>query len=227
MKLTVIEPGFQILSPLDGVIELIERAGRTCYKSEERITPTSSEAFVRGIRKSKHFSVLEHASISVLIIGDRSMSHQLVRHRIAAYSQESQRYCDYSRKGFQVVCPPTIGVPSGEYSSCPYPRLIGNLSIIQFQWLRNRFANYAEYLQLLEDKIPPEDARSCLPNATKTEVVSTYNLRQWRHVFEERALNSHAQWQIKGIMQGILREFAAQLPCVFEDQLEALNAANI
>ena len=240
MKITVIEPGFELISPLNGLIELVERAGRVCYKSEDRITNGSAAQFVRAIRKSGHYSVLEHASISVVIWGDRAMSHQLVRHRIGvAFSQESQRYVNYGKKGFQVVSPPSIGVPAGEYyidektfnDDKPFIYEAENCKVYSplkskhHYWLKHRFEDYLEYLVWLKEGIPPEDARSCLPNATKTELATTFNLRQWRHVFEERALNKQAQWQIKGIMQNILRLFALELPCVFEDQLEALNAS--
>ena len=231
--ITVVKPTFSILSSLEGLPELIERAGRVCYKSEDRLTPTSAAQFVRTVRRNGHLSVLEHASISVLILGDRSMSHQLVRHRIGAFSQESQRFCNYGRKGFQVICPPSIGVPEGEYSLDTFGNLnlknIGtlfSLSLAQRRWLQHRCEDCLEYINLLNEGILPEDARSCLPNATKTEIVATFNLRQWRHVFAERALNRHAQWQIKDITRGILREFAGRLPCVFEDQLETLNATN-
>lgn len=233
MLITVIDPSFEILSNTDGLLGLIERAGRTCYKSEDKITPDSAEKFVRMLIKNGHESVLEHASISVLITGDRSMSHQLVRHRIAAYSQSSQRFCDYSKLGFQVVCPPSIGVPSGKYYFDTKTNTLVNvyidnvtfvLSAKHYQWIQNRYNDCLEYLQFRAEGILPEDARSCLPNATKTEIATTFNLRMWRHVFKERALNPKAQWQIKKIMQGILRKFAEKLPCVFEDQLEKLNA---
>jgi len=249
-RITVVRPGWNWITPEDWLAvfpELLEKAGRTCYKSEDRITATSAEKFVRGVVKSGHESVIEHCSITVRIICDRSCSHQLVRHRIAAYSQESQRYCDYGKLGFQVICPPSIGdLPVGTYES---PR--GEISwYIQDEsrlcieellqgdpvatdrvliWLRSCWSCYEEYNVLREAGIPPEDARSVLPNAAKTEVVTTYDLRQWRHVFKERALNKRAQWQIRQILRDILRAFIVQLPCVFGDlkeQLDEIQATN-
>jgi len=129
------------------------------------------------------------------------MSHQLVRHRIASYSQESQRYCNYGKKGFQVILPPSVA------------ESIEALTV----WEPQIHAAYGAYLDLLEKGIKPEDARSVLPNATKTEVVTTYNLRQWRWVFGQRALNAHTQWQIKGIMMGLLRKMYTLAPVLFED----------
>jgi thymidylate synthase (FAD) len=228
MKFTVITPYVEILTPLDGIIEHLERAGRVCYKSEERIGPGTAEKFVRQLRQSGHESVLEHATISALFVGDRSMSHQLVRHRIAAYSQESMRFCNYGKKDFQFVCPPSVGVQKGEYEfdDSVYPpaiKLQSCLPFKQYRWILGRALDCVEYLDALEDHILPEDARSCLPQATKTEVVATYNLRMWRHVFNERALNERAQWQIRELMQKCLELFANKLPCIFEDQMEKLN----
>lgn len=205
MEIHVVQPHHELLTPLahiESMPDLIELAGRTCYKSE---TKGDSRAFVRGLIRSGHESVIEHCSITVLIVGDRSMSHQLVRHRIAAYSQESQRYCNYHNLGFSVIVPPSIERD---------PELFGH-------WHGAVEAALTDYEVMIMKGIKPEDARSLLPNAIKTEVVTTFNLRQWRHVFKHRALNHRAQWQIQGIMVGILEEFAALLPCVFGDLLEA------
>ncbi len=236
--LTIVDPHYKLLTPLEEIQrypKVIELAGRTCYKSENRITESSSEDFVKRLVKSGHHSVLEHCSISVCIVGDRSMSHQLVRHRIAAYSQESQRYCDYGKMGLHVILPPKIGVlKPGTYehrnSNWFGPIGIGqetNLSNSAsnqvIEWLDFMFIAYNKYLGLRKNGIPAEDARSVLPNATKTEVVTTYNLRQWRHVFKERALNVHAQWQIRKLMSEILIEFTKIIPSVFEDLSKLLE----
>ncbi len=183
-----------------------------------------------------HESVIEHGNITIKIICDRACSHQVVRHRIAAYSQESQRWCDYDILGFKVICPPSVAVLRlGTYQSlpggcwmAPYGRLTpgDGLSVVMYEracrWLHLRLAEYNEYCLEREEGVPPEDARSNLPNATKTELVATFNLRQWRHVFEHRALNRRAQWEIRYILQGVLVEFAGLLPAVFKDQAQAL-----
>jgi len=237
MKITIVKPSAEIITPVSWdaeIMRLLEDAGRTCYKSEDKATDDSAGKFIRGIINRGHESVIEHAVYTARIIGDRSMSHQLVRHRIAAYSQESQRYCDYGKKGLQVVCPPSIGyLAPGTWE---HRAGLGCMSVWDHEgcgtdldsnrlckWLDNRRREYKEYLDLREDGIPPEDARSVLPNATKTEVVSTFNLRQWRHVFRERALNKRAQWQIRQIMCSLLRQMASRLPVIFGDQLEVLK----
>ena len=169
------------------------------------------------------------------------MSHQLVRHRLAAYSQESQRYCDYSKDleadgGLKVICPPRIGVPSASYRfkgrlyvdffnggwEIATEKTLNSSGPSQFDmqsiWLRQILDCYGSYLYLWEQGIPPEDARFVLPNATKTEVVTTYNWRTWRWVFQQRA-QQRAQWEIKGLMSKLLAEFARLIPEVFEELL--------
>ncbi len=234
MFITIVEPAYQLMTTPDGLIEHLERCGRTCYKSEDKITEGSAETFVKRIIKSGHESVLEHASMTALIVCDRACSHQLVRHRVGAYSQESQRYCNYGKKGFQFIAPKSLEIPPGEYYTAGTLECLGAddwlfknknldwesrwfLEYPKSRWLKNRFRDCYEYKWCLHDGMRPEDARSVLPNATKTEVVTTYNIRQWRHVFRERALNPHAQWQIKDIMLGILEEFKSSMPSLFGD----------
>jgi len=223
----IVNPHVSIESSFEGIMLLLERAGRVCYRSEDKIGDGTADGFVRGIIRRGHESVIEHASISVRIVCDRSCSHQLVRHRLAAYSQESQRFCDYGKKGCQVICPPDIGLPPGTYSVVNLGGDAGwrvwddhgiiKPNAVQLIWLRSVIGSYNEYLDLRGFKIKPEDARSVLPNAVKTEVFSTFNLRVWRHIFKERALNPHAQWQIRGIFRDLLDKFAKELPAVFGD----------
>jgi len=218
--ITVVQPNF--VWPLTTIgmfrflVKHVERCGRVCYKSEERITEESGEKFVAKIRQNRHLSVLEHASVTVIVICSRAASHQLVRHRIAAYSQESQRYCDYGHDGnLQVICPPSIGLQPRNYSVAD----TFSLGDEQIRWIKQIDSAYEEYRQELMEGVKPEDARYVLPNATKTEIAVTFNLRQWRHVFTERALNRHAQWEIRGIFNGILRDMRVRLPVVFHDMV--------
>ena len=204
MNIQIVKPGFEILSTFKGLLERIELAGRTCYKSEHRITQDSADKFVRMLCKNGHESVLEHASVTVKIIGSRDMSHQLVRHRLGSYSQTSQRFVAY-KNGIEFICPESIGVPRGTYyigsgesgykfyQDAEKTKEWVFFGVLTHRWMQGRASDYSEYLSYLEHKVKPEDARSVLPNATKTEVVTTFNLRQWRHVFRERALNPTAQ----------------------------------
>jgi len=225
----IVEPKAIVESSFEGIMPLLERAGRTCYMSEDKIRAGSAESFIRNIIKRGHESVIEHASISARIICDRSTSHQLVRHRLAAYSQTSQRFCDYGKKGCQFICSPSIGIQPGIYRSEWFDNCgqlvfdnngVVDLNPTQLEWLVTVEQCYNSYLRLRNDNIKPEDARSVLPNAVKTEVFSTFNLRVWRHLFKVRALNSHAQWQIRGIFRELLDKFVVELPAIFGDLLE-------
>jgi thymidylate synthase (FAD) len=219
MMIEIVNPGFKwsdlSIEKMPSIEKHLERCGRVCYKSEDKITPESSERFVRNICRNKHESVLEHEVLTAHITCSRSCSHQLVRHRLAAYSQESQRYCNYGRSdGLRVICPPSIGLAPGQYH-------IDEMSMRkwdnkQLRWLACMEMCYVEYLVALDEGIKPEDARYVLPNACKTEVVTTFNLRQWRHVLKTRC-DSHAQWEIRGVMDEIRRELIWRLTSVFED----------
>ncbi len=159
-------------------------------------------------------------------------------------SQESQRFCNYGQKGLAVICPPSIGLDPCDYYEDKFadygwptwyhkdwpvkghhePVMAGR----QSRWLTTIASMYEEYLTELDEGIKPEDARYLLPNATKTEIATTYNLRTWRHVFRERALNQMAQWEIREIMLGLLCEFGQRLPEVFGDLLnEAIETQQL
>jgi len=227
--ITVVEPTFEIMTSAEGLVEHLERCGRTCYRSEDKITSESAEGFVRNICRNRHESVLEHAVMTVRILCSRACSHQLVRHRIGAYSQESMRFCDYAKSGLRVICPPSIGLPPGNYMAedttpagvqvwkrCEVGWEYQPMSKRHRFWLWQMDAAYDEYLAEMKEGIPAGDARFVLPNATKTEVATTFNMRMWRHFFKTRC-DKHAQWEIRGIAKGLLAEFTERLPCVFED----------
>ena len=199
----------------------LEKCGRTCYRSEKSITEGSADKFVEKICRNKHESVLEHATLTAHIQCSRACSHQLVRTRLASYSQESMRVCNY-KGGLQVICPPSIGVPPGKYGWCLGRKhtSLAPLNARQYNWVWGREQTHQEYLDLLESGVPPEDARFSLPIATKTELAVTLNLRMWRHVIRDRALNPKAQWEIRGIFSGIYEDLVGRLPAVFRDLKE-------
>ena len=233
----VLKPSFQIMTPEDEIKrmpQLIERFGRISHKSEDKITDESAAKFIKRIAiKLGHESIMEHCSITVCFVMSRAASHQIVRHRLAAYTQESQRYCDYSAededtKVLNVILPPSIAgektIPSGlvisyDASTGRYDNAFDiDPDIPLHIWIEEMVSSYEAYLMLREKDIPAEDARFVLPNASKTEIYATYNLRTWRHVFKMRC-DSHAQWEIRGLMLGVFNKFKSLLPCIFDDQV--------
>ena len=202
----VIKAGFHILSPVDGqkILKSIEEAGRVCYKSEEKITEDSAEKFVAGIIKRGHEAVLEHEAIRVKFIVDRGVSHEIVRHRLAAYCQESTRYCNYSKGKF------------GEEITVIEPCFWDKDSDLMKDWRSAMRMAENHYLRLLHQGASPQEARSVLPNSLKTEVVMTANLREWRHFFKLRTAPA-AHPQMREVAIALLKEFQKLVPVVFDD----------
>ncbi len=201
-------------SPYQDMLKKIETIGRVCYKSEDKITEGSAETFIKGIIKRGHESVIEHESISVRFICDRGVSHELVRHRIASYSQESTRYCNYVREKFgeQITC---IDIATGfqydfeKENDCK-----------KYEVWRNAMERAQEsYFELIKLGASPQEARSVLPNSLKTEVVATMNLREWRHFFKLRAAKE-AHPQFREVACALLQKFAGEYPAFFSDLLE-------
>lgn len=186
------------------ILEKLERIGRVCYKSENNITEDSKERFVKNIINNGHESVLEHVSISVRVICDRGVSHEIVRHRIASYSQESTRYCNYSNDKF--------GNELTFIKPCFWNE--NYEKYIEWKVLMNRISD--SYFKLLEYGATPEQARSILPNSLKTELVMTMNLREWRHFLRLRCSNK-AHPQMRQIANMILKQFKEKIQVAFDD----------
>lgn len=189
----------------------IERIGRVCYKSEDRIKEGSAETFIRGILKRGHESVIEHENITVKFICDRGVSHEIVRHRIASYSQESTRYCNYSgeKYGSQITC---IDIAGGFRYDLTQEKDRRKYEV----WTKAMEAAERSYFELLELGAPPQEARSVLPNSLKTEIVSTMNLRGWRNFLRLRtAPDAHPQ--IREVADKLLGQFLERYPVFFED----------
>jgi len=206
----IIEPSFEVLTPIAGeagrnMLKLIELSARTCYKSEGCITPESAGPFVSKIATVfKHVSVIEHCSVTVRFICDRGVTHEIVRHRIAAYSQESTRYCNYSADKFgneiTVIRPLFWEAGTPNY----------------MQWKFACEGAEKNYFALLEAGAKPQEARSVLPNSLKTEIVMTANLREWQHVFTLRCSNK-AHPQMQQLMKPLLAHFQQHLPELYSD----------
>lgn len=208
----LVKPSFAILTKIDAVkmLKRIERAGRTCYKSEDKITEDSASRFVEKIISSGHHSVIEHENISIRFICDRGVSHEIVRHRLASYSQESTRYCNYGG-GVTFVIPPWILIEEGEF--------VQGREDVDYKtgtWLSVMMHSEATYLNLLEQGWSPQQARSVLPNSLKTEIVMTANIREWRHVLMLRCSRA-AHPQMRELMIPLLKQLRILLPSLFSD----------
>jgi len=202
----IIKPSFDFFDNVDGheIIKSIERFGRVCYKSEEKITETSANVFISNIIKNGHESVIEHEKITVKIICDRGISHEIVRHRIASYSQESTRYCNYTQNKF------------GKELTFIKPCFLNESSEAYSIWFNQMATIEKNYIKLISIGIPPEQARSILPNSLKTEIIVTMNLREWRHFFKLRT-SKRAHPQMREITIPLLEQFKKLLPVIFDD----------
>lgn len=202
----VLSPSFEVLDIVDGlqIIKKIEKAGRVCYKSEEKITEDSCKRFVAQIIRSGHESVLEHEKITVKITCDRGVSHEIVRHRIASYSQESTRYCNYAEDKFKnEIC-------------FIRPCFWDEKDSAYLIWKSAMLSAEKTYLDLIALGYSPQEARSVLPNSLKTEIVVTMNLREWRHFFNLRC-STKAHPQMREISLAILAHFKKLVPIMFDD----------
>lgn len=202
----IIKPGFEFITPIRGdvILKRLEQCGRVCYKSESKITDDSAPDFVRRIIASGHEAVLEHCAFTVKFICDRGVSHEIVRHRLASYCQESTRYCNYSKGDFgseiTVIQPCYLHYGSKAYDEWEYACQRAELA----------------YFNMLNLGLTPQEARAVLPNSLKTEVVMTANIREWRHFFKLRC-SPKAHPQMCEIAIQLLRAVKEAIPICFDD----------
>ena len=205
----IIPPSAHIEGDIDGqaLLKQIEAAGRTCYKSEDKIAEGSAEKFVATLIKRGHEAVIEHGAITVRFITDRGVTHEIVRHRLAAYCQESTRYCNYSKDQFdnEITCIVPTSIPDG--------------SIMSQIWCSAMTAAEDHYFALLKEGATPQQARAVLPNSLKTELVMTANPREWRHFFKMRCAKA-AHPDIRYVALKLLEEFHDRIPVLFDDIYE-------
>lgn len=209
----LVNPKVEIIDMADysDILRKIEKIGRVCYKSEDRIQNDSAEKFIAGIITRGHESVIEHESVSVKVICDRGVTHEIVRHRVASYSQESTRYCNYSKEKFHSQIS-VIDISTG------FSYDMGNpVDYQKYEIWREAMENAEKsYFRMIEAGASPQEARSVLPNSLKTELVMTMNLREWRHFFKLRLANG-AHPQMKEVSKLILEVFRQKLPVFFDD----------
>ena len=201
----IIEPYTEVVSSLQGmdVLKHIEKCGRVCYKSEDKITDESCVKFVQNILKRGHEAVLEHYSFTVKFIVDRGVSHELVRHRLASFCQESTRYVRYDG--------------SSESKECTFIRpFFFEGTPLYAAWTSLMTEAERIYNLMLELGASPQEARSVLPNSTKTEVYMTANVREWRHFFKLRTAKA-AHPQMRQVTIPLLEKCKEMFPILFDD----------
>ena len=202
----IVKAHAQICGDVDGqeILKKIEAAGRICHKSEKNITEDSCEEFVSRIIRMGHESVLEHASVTVKFVADRGVSHEIVRHRLASYCQESTRYCNYSKNNF------------GAEITYILPYYL-NKNSAGFEVWKNAMEECEKaYFKLLDIGCTPQEARAVLPNSLKTELVMTANLREWRTFFKLRTAKT-AHPQMREVARPLLDDFKKAIPVIFDD----------
>lgn len=198
----IVRPSVKLEWITPGALQVIEGAGRVCYKSEDKITADSAEDFVRRIIARGHEAVIEHACASFRIVTDRGITHEIVRHRLASYCQESTRYCNYAGEKFGreiSVIEPT-GLEQGQHEA----------------WRAGCEAAEVAYFQMLERGAPPQIARSVLPTCLKTEIIMTCNFREWRHFLKLR-LGKGAHPQVIEVAEQIREILIRECKSVFGD----------
>lgn len=201
----IVQPSAELVWITSNALEIVEAAGRTAYKSEGKIEKGSAERFVKMLLSRGHESVIEHASASIRIVCDRGLTHELVRHRLVSYTQESTRYCSYADEKFEgeisVILPSDIRPGTVEYA----------------YWHKAVSAAEENYMNMLKVcKLSPQIARSVLPTCLKTEIVCTANLQEWRHILKLRTSKA-AHPQMRELMLKVLNILWNECPVLFED----------
>lgn len=216
---------------LDGVAECkrLEKIGRTCYASTDKITNESYDSFLRSIIARGHESVIEHGSMTFEFVTDRATANEMVRHRLASYSQESTRYVAYGKKKpLELILPadwPASISDALTLSDIDLLTVINNA--IESENDRKPYEIFASaaylcargYFSLLEYGWPAESARHILPQCTATRIVMTANYREWRHFFKMRCAKA-AHPNIRLLAKSVLVDAHACIPVIFDDLYE-------
>jgi thymidylate synthase (FAD) len=214
----LVKPDAQIIQDInrEEILRKIEFYGRTCYRSRDKATSESSKRFVQNLIKRGHLSVIEHINVTSQIICDRGVTHELVRHRLCSYSQESTRYINY-KEGVEFIIPLwTSFKPMVSTEKFSYDSYFNKDNVDEMIWFNSMIDAEKAYIDLIDQGWTPEKARTVLPNSLKSEIIMTTNLREYRHIFQLRTTKqSHPQ--IREVMNILLRDFKKRIPIIFDD----------
>lgn len=185
----------------------LERIGRICYQSDAQGTDESAENFIRRLISRGHDAMLEHASMTVIFTVDRGVSHEIVRHRLASFAQESTRYCNYSQGKF------------GNEITVIRPFYLDGNTYAYDMWLQAMSRAEQYYFAMLKEGHTPQEARAVLPNSLKTQIAVTANMREWRHILKLRAAGTTGKPhpQMLEVMVPLLNELREKMPVLFDD----------
>ncbi len=211
----IIHQSHEIISLPENLLEMLEKAGRTCYKSEDKITAESASKFTKMLLTHKHHAMIEFGDIIVRFITNRGVTHELVRHRLCSFAQESTRYVKYDgNMEFikPVWCSDSIIGDWSDPCFIDYPAL----TTIEQIFIKALLESETNYQALLRNGWRPEQAREVLPNSLKTEIIIKANIREWRHIFSLRCSKA-AHPQMRALMLPLLKECQEKLPIVFDD----------
>lgn len=217
MKL--VKPSIEFMDMNSMGLKLVEKAGRTCYKSEKRIAEGTDITFTENLlnHKPPHEAMIEFGWMCYKAICNRGVTHELVRHRLYSFAQESTRYVNY-KKGVEFIIPPHLydEVSVGEYlisTDFKFSTAAGNI------WLCNKLRAEHDYKGLILAGWQAQQARDSLPIALKTEIVFAGNFREWRHFFNLRT-NPKAHPQMVEVANLILNDAVARVPVLFDEYLK-------
>ena len=199
-------------------LQMIEKIGRVCYKSEDLIMEDgeSAKKFVAMLIKNGHEAMLEHSNLSVKFIVDRGISHELVRHRIASFAQESTRYCNYAKDKFGSECNFIDITPGIKLDNKMKSMETSEIALVLEEWEKAMEDAETHYMKMLELGATPQIARSVLPNSTKTEITVSANYREWRNFFKLR-IPKTAHPQMREVTIPLLKELKEKIPVIFDD----------
>ena len=214
----IVEPSATLVWATPEAERTIAFIARTCYQSEDSSDIDSDELLIQKLIAKKHWPMFDHASLSIKFVTDRGITHELVRHRIAAYAQESTRYCNYTKEKFanqiSVILPNGINEvqPGTEFEE---DDVYTSKDIV---WLNNMQDCEKAYFDLLQLGYTPQIARSVLPTCLKTSIVMTASFTEWLHVFRLR-LSPQAHPDMRSLMQKAKEIAQAIAPIVFSDEV--------
>jgi thymidylate synthase (FAD) len=220
--MNVMKAGYEILTPISEggkeELQMIERIGRVCYKSEDKITEDgeSAKKFVRMLINAHHEAMIEHSTLSVMFTVDRGVSHEMVRHRIASFAQESTRYVNYSKDKYGSEINVIDLAPGIALDRRMQDMPAETIEAILNEWELAMLDAEKHYMKMIELGTTAQIARSVLPNSTKTNITITANYREWRNYFRLRTA-SDAHPQIREVSVALLNELKERIPVIFDD----------